>query len=124
MQALLMHPDRDFDGEQPVPGHAEILSQDLELSTLWSAMAAGDAFVLDVARKATLLAIGNDAATVRHRQQVLTDVLAHPADVRALYALAVEAMTHPPDAFNGPDADVALAAGATREVCFTIGAFE
>lgn len=92
MQALLMHPDRDFDGEQPVPGHAEILSQDLELSTLWSAMAAGDAFVLDVARKATLLAIGNDAATVRHRQQVLTDVLAHPADVRALYALAVEAI--------------------------------
>jgi len=40
------------------------------------------------------------------------------------HALAVEAMTHPPDAFNGPDADVALAAGATREVCFTIGAFE
>jgi len=92
MKALLMHPDRDFDGGQPLPRQADALTRDLELATLWSAMAGGDEFLLDVARKATLLALGNDAATVSHRQQVLADVLAHPAEVRELYALAVEAI--------------------------------
>lgn len=92
MKALLMHPDRDFDGDQSVPDHSATLSQDLELSTLWTAMAGGDDFLLDIARKATLLAMENDAATVQHRQHVLTDALAHPAELRALYALAVEAI--------------------------------
>jgi len=92
MKALLMHPDRDFDGDQPLPRHADTLAQDLELPTLWAAMADGDAFLLDVARKAMLLSTGNDRATVRHRQQVLADALAHPAEVRELYALAVEAI--------------------------------
>ncbi|MFT3721790.1 MutS-related protein [Pseudorhodoferax sp.] len=92
MKALLMHPDRDFDGEQPVPGHADTLSQDLELPTLWTAMAGEDDFLREVARKAILLAPGNDAATVRHRQQVLADALAHPQEVRTLYALAVDAI--------------------------------
>lgn len=90
MKALLMHPDRDFDGEQALPKQSDTLSQDLELSTLWTAMAQGDNFLLDVARKATLLSMANDTVTVQHRQQVLADALAHPAEVRALYALAVE----------------------------------
>lgn len=92
MKALLMHPDRDFDGDQPLPKQSNTLSQDLELSTLWTAMADGDDFLLDVARKATLLSLGNDAATVQHRQRVLADAIRNPADVRALYALAVEAI--------------------------------
>lgn len=92
MKALLMHPDRDFDGALPLPKQADTLTQDLELRTLWSAMAGDDEFLLDVARKATLLSLANDAATVSHRQQVLADVLVHPAEVRELYALAVEAM--------------------------------
>ena len=87
-----MHPDRDFDGDQPLPKQADSLTQDLELGTLWDAMAGGQEFLRDVARKATLLSIGNDAATVVHRQQVLTDALAHAAEVRELYALAVEAI--------------------------------
>ncbi|UCF22773.1 MAG: DNA mismatch repair protein MutS [Ralstonia sp.] len=90
MKALLMHPDRDFDGDRPVPVNAATLSQDLELSTLWTAMAGDDDFLLDIARKATLLALDTDAATVRHRQQALMDALAHPTELRALYALAVE----------------------------------
>lgn len=35
--------------------------------------------------------------------------------------VAVEPMTCPPDAFNNPDADVALAPGASRTLRFTIG---
>ena len=33
MKALLMHPDRDFDGDRPVPVNAATLSQDLELQS-------------------------------------------------------------------------------------------
>lgn len=91
MKALLMHPDRDFDGDQPLPRQADALTRDLELPTLWAAMAGGDDFLLDVARKATLLGIGNDSLTVRHRQQVLADAIAHASEVRELYGLAVEA---------------------------------
>ena len=92
MRVLLMHPDRDFDGTQTLPHQSDTLAQDLELSTLWEAMAGGDEFLRDVACKATLLAMGNDAATVQHRQQVLSDAIAHPAALRALYALTVEAI--------------------------------
>ena len=92
MRVLLMHPDRDFDGEQTLPPQSDVLAQDLELGTLWDAMAGGDDFLRDVARKASLLDMGNDAATVQHRQQVLSDAIAQPAALRALYALAVEAI--------------------------------
>jgi len=90
MKTLLMHPERDFDLERTVPDHAPVLTQDLELATLWDAMAGGDEFLHDVARKAMLQSLDNDAATIRHRQQVLADALQNPADVRELYALAVE----------------------------------
>lgn len=92
MKVLLMHPDRDFDAELPLPGESETIAKDLELATLWQAMAAGDEFLLDVARKAMLLCADNDAATVVHRQQVLGDAIANPAVLRELYALAVEAI--------------------------------
>ena len=38
MRALLMHPDRDFDLEQPLPLHDDALMQDLEIGTLLKAM--------------------------------------------------------------------------------------
>ena len=42
------------------------------------------------------------------------------ADPLGRRALAAEPMTHGPNAFNGPDADVALAAGASRTLRYTI----
>lgn len=92
MKALLMHPDRDFEGGLPLPEQADALTRDLELPTLWAAMADGDDFLLDIVRKATLLSLGNDSLTVQHRQQVLADTIAHASEVRELYALAVEAI--------------------------------
>lgn len=92
MRVLLMHTDRDFDATQTLPAQSDTIAQDLELATLWDAMAGGDEFLRDVARKATLLSMGNDAATVQHRQQVLSDAIAHPDALRALYALTVEAI--------------------------------
>ena len=40
MRVLLMHPDRDFDGTQMLPRQSDTMAQDLELTTLWDAMAA------------------------------------------------------------------------------------
>ena len=37
-----------------VPGHDAVLTQDLELQTLWNAMAAGDEFRFEVAKRAIL----------------------------------------------------------------------
>jgi hypothetical protein len=91
MRAWLMFRDRDVDPAAPLPPHAETLVQDLELTTLLDAMADGDAVVREAARRALLLPLG-DPAAIAYRQDALADALAHPAVVRALYAIAVEAI--------------------------------
>ena len=87
MRAHLMHPDRGFDAvaQEPIP-----FERDLELSVLLDAAAGGDKYLLGVVTAAFAGAWRNDAATVRHRQGVLSDALAAPAGLRALYAIACE----------------------------------
>jgi hypothetical protein len=76
----------------PAPtGNDAVLTQDLELQTLWNAMAAGDEFLFEMAKR-TLLSSLTDPDAIVYRQQVLTDCLAHPAIIRQLYQLAVEAL--------------------------------
>jgi hypothetical protein len=91
MKAFLMHRDRDFDAAQPLPPHADDLVQDLRLQVLFNAMAGDDRFLWDVATRVVLCSL-NDVAEIRYRQDILRDCLAHPAAVRALYDLAVEAI--------------------------------
>lgn len=90
MKAYLMFADRDFDLQQALPSHAEALIQDLELTTLFDAMALGDSFLAEVAKVAVLSATKNDLATIHYRQDVLRDCLNNPGIVRDLYNLAVE----------------------------------
>ena len=92
MKALLMHRARDFDLQQELPDNEDILRQDLELETLFNAMASGDELLFDVARKAVLTGFDNDVDTILHRQAILTDCLNNPQVARELYALAVEAI--------------------------------
>jgi hypothetical protein len=92
MKALLMHPDRDFDLERPLPANADVLIRDLELDVIFQAMAGDDALLQKVARQAVLDAADNDVETVRYRQEVLRDCLAQPQLVRKLYDLTVETM--------------------------------
>jgi hypothetical protein len=92
MKAHLMHRDRDFDLEQQLPPNAEALIADLELDPLLSAMAAGEQFLYDVARSAMLAGL-DDPAAIRYRQAALGDALEHPAVIRELYDLGVEALT-------------------------------
>jgi hypothetical protein len=91
MKAHLMHADRDFDLQGPLPANAEALVQDLELKTLLDVMAGGDEFLFDVARRALLCSLVEPDA-VTYRQRVLADSLAHPSVLRAIYDLAVEAI--------------------------------
>jgi hypothetical protein len=50
MKAFLMYKDRDFDIRQTLPRNEQALTQDLELNTLFNAMALDDKFLFEVAR--------------------------------------------------------------------------
>jgi len=92
MKALLMYRDRDFDLQQKSPWNEEALIQDLELNTLLGAMALGDKFLLEVAKKAVLSGLHTDLDTIRYRQDNLTDCLKNAAIVRDIYDIAVRAI--------------------------------
>lgn len=92
MKALLMHRERDFDLQQALPVNEKILTQDLELDTLFRAMADEDKFLLDVARRVVLSGLRNDVDTIRYRQAILRDCLKNPEVVGEIYGLAVEAI--------------------------------
>ena len=67
------------------------MTQDLELNTLLSVMAAGDPLLFEVARRALLLSLTEPEA-IAYRQQILADCLESPAVARDLYAIAGEAL--------------------------------
>jgi DNA mismatch repair ATPase MutS len=91
MKVFLMYRDRDFDPEEEPPPGASDLVQDLELETLFRAMAGGDPFLFEVARRAVLSSLG-DPPAVLYRQAILKDCIKNAAIVRALYDLAVDAI--------------------------------
>ena len=101
MKASLMHADRDFDGQQPLPAQSDALTQDLELRTLLGAMAGQDKLLFEVARVALLTGTHGDVGTILHRQDVLKDCLNSPALVRQLYGIAVEAIENKREYYIG-----------------------
>jgi DNA mismatch repair ATPase MutS len=86
-----MHKDRDFDLQQKLRWNELALTQDLELNTLFNAMALDDEFLSEVAKKAILSGL-SDLDAIRYRQDILKDCLKNPAIVRNLYDIPVEAM--------------------------------
>jgi MutS domain V len=101
MKAFLMYRGRDFNLKRLSPPNEQALVQDLELPTLLAAMARGDAFILEVARKALLTGAGEDADTVTYRQKALRDCLNNPETVRKLYALVLEAFQREKSIYYG-----------------------
>jgi hypothetical protein len=83
--------DRQSGSEPASPTSDDVLAQDLELATLWNAMAAGDEFLFETAKRAVLSSLTEPAA-IEYRQDVLRDCLAQPAIIRQLYDLAIEAL--------------------------------
>jgi DNA mismatch repair ATPase MutS len=92
MKAFLMYRDRDFDLKRNLPWNEEALTQDLELNTLFNAMALGDKFLLEVAKVAVLSGVSGDLDIILYRQDILEDCLKNASVVRDMYALAVEAI--------------------------------
>jgi len=90
MKAFLLYKNLDFDMNQPLPWNEQALVQDLELDTLFTAMAMGDKFLYDVAKKVVLTSILNNPAIILYRQNVLKDCLKNPTIVRDIYNHVVE----------------------------------
>jgi DNA mismatch repair ATPase MutS len=78
-------------GVTVAPTREAVLAQDLELDTLWSAMAGRDEFLFETAKRVTLSSLRDPDAIV-YRQHVLADCLEQLATVRELYELAIEAL--------------------------------
>lgn len=91
MKVFLMYPDRDFDPKHELPHNASDLIQDLELNTLFSAMAQGDKFLFEVAKQAVLSRL-DSPETIRYRQEILKDCLNHPDVVRQIYRIPIQAI--------------------------------
>jgi MutS-like protein len=91
MKAFLLYRDQDIDLDRELPPNERALTHDLELETLWRAMAAGDEFLFDVARRVVFASVTHSDAIV-YRQRVLADCLAQPAIVRQMYDIAVDAL--------------------------------
>jgi hypothetical protein len=91
MKVFLMYRDADFGPGEGLPAKAADLIQDLELSTLFGAMAGGDAFLLEVAKKAILASL-HEPDAILYRQHILADCLERADVVREMYGIAVEAI--------------------------------
>ena len=80
--------EHDLDARQKLPSSEESLMQDLELTTLFNAMALGDKFLFEVSKKALLSGLYNDSETILYRQDILKDCLKNAGIVREIYATA------------------------------------
>ena len=109
MKAHLMYRERDFGLQQEsletqpyrkvqvrpkVLPNEEALIQDLELNTLFNAMARGDTFLFEAARQAVLSGLDEDLETILYRQAVLKDALRNVLIVKNIYDIAVAAIEH------------------------------
>lgn len=86
MKPHLMFKDRDF-ADLEVPPNAQALIQDLELNTLFDAMALGDETLLRMAKK-TILSSLTEVESILYRQAILEDCLKNPFIIRQIYEIA------------------------------------
>lgn len=92
MNVYLLHKDREFDLQQELPWNEQSVTQDLELNTLFHAMARGDDFLFETARQVVLSGGHNDRETILYRQDILKDCLKNTSVIRDIYALTVESI--------------------------------
>jgi len=91
VKAFLMHKDRDFNPQGQITWQEQALIQDLELNTLFQAMAQEDKFLFEVAQKAVLSSL-TDTEEILYRQTILLDCQRNPSVIRDIYSIAVEAI--------------------------------
>ncbi len=91
MKAFLLHKEQDFNLEQPLPPNEPALRQDLELDTLFQAMAQNDKYIRKIVEKVVLCGT-QDIETIRYRQAILKDCIKNPAIVRQIYQIPIESV--------------------------------
>ncbi len=91
MRPHLLFADRDVDLDSPLPPQADDVANDLHVETLVTAMAAGDRYLAEVARRVLAVSL-TDPGEIRYRQAVLSDCLAHPDTLRAFYQVTIDAL--------------------------------
>ena len=88
MKVRLLHPASDIDLESQLPWQlAALTNDDLELNRLYDAMATGDTFLLEIAKKVVPLSV-IDPDVIVYRQQVLADCLTNRTVVQQIYDIA------------------------------------
>ncbi len=93
MRVYLLYKDRDFDLKQALPPQASTLAQDLELATLFEAMACEDRFLYEVASKVIFASL-TDPGDILYRQDILKDCLKNPTVIRDIYQLPLDAIAN------------------------------
>jgi hypothetical protein len=89
LKVRLLHPESDVDLEPQLPWRLNALTNDdLYLDRVYDAMAAGDAFLLEIAKKVVPLSM-TDPDIIIYRQQVLADCLPNRTVVQQMYDIAV-----------------------------------
>lgn len=91
MKVHLMYEDLDFDGQRKITPDEQILARDLELNTLFGAMANGSEFVMEIVKRAVFSSL-NHPEDILYRQDIVKDCIKNPEVVRALYSIANEAV--------------------------------
>jgi DNA mismatch repair ATPase MutS len=89
-ESLSRYPYRDSDASPKLLSNEETLMQDLELNTLFNAMASEDKFLFQAAKQAILAGLESDVETILYRQAVLKDCLRNYSAVKSIYNVAVE----------------------------------
>jgi DNA mismatch repair ATPase MutS len=92
MNVFLLYKGRDFDSSEPLAWNEKELAQDLEIEVLFKAMAGGDDFLFDAARKNIFLGLKNDVETITYRQDILRDCIKNPEVARLIYDISVGAI--------------------------------
>lgn len=91
MKAYLLYGASDFPWRRDEFWNERTLNQDLELDTLYKAMAAGDEYLYNTVKNVVSVSL-SALDDILYRQAVLKDCIEHEAVVRYLYAIAVEAI--------------------------------
>lgn len=91
MKAFLLHRERDFERERQLPPNEKALAQDLGLDLVLGTMAAGDEYLLDVARRVVLSSL-HEPEEIVYRQHVLQDCIERPQVAREIYGIALGAI--------------------------------
>ena len=92
MNVFLLYKKEDFELQQELSWNEQALTQDLELKTLFDAMALKDDFLFEMVRKVILCSTNIETETILYRQEILKDCLKNPKIIQEIYKLASETL--------------------------------